>query len=599
MLYPIENAVREVKNLSGIWNFKVDFENKGFDECWYSAPLQDTMPMAVPASYNDVVTEAKIRDHIGWVWYEITCILPASWQDKRVVLRIGSAAHHGVVWVDGVEVARHKGGYLPFEAEITELVGDAPGTTHRITIAVSNELDWTCIPSGEIIAKDNTELYPEGYRVQETYFDFYNYSGLHRPVKLYATPKNYIQDVTVNTEIQFKGITKEAVSAKVCWQVKCSAAGEPVKVFVKDAQGNIAAEASVQSDEQSFAEGTLTVYAPILWQPGKGYLYQLQIETEEDCYTLPFGIRSVRVEGTDFLINEKPFYFKGFGKHEDSDIRGKGLDEVLNIKDFNLLKWIGANSFRTSHYPYSEELMQLADREGMVLIDEVPAVGMCFWSSKKVFVSERVGEETLAHHLQMLEDMYDRDKNHPCVVMWSVANEAATNEEAALPYFTKVIDTMRRLDDTRPVTIVHTVGAKEDLVSQLVDVICLNRYIGWYTDHGQIDLIPKQLERELRQWYDKYEKPMIVSEFGADTIAGYHKMPPVAFTEEFQKAFLQAYCETFDKCDFVIGEHVWAFADFATKQGLNRVDGNKKGVFTRQRQPKMAAYYLQERWTRM
>lgn len=65
MLYPIENAVREVKNLSGIWNFKVDFENKGFDECWYNAPLQDTMPMAVPASYNDVVTEAEIRDHIG------------------------------------------------------------------------------------------------------------------------------------------------------------------------------------------------------------------------------------------------------------------------------------------------------------------------------------------------------------------------------------------------------------------------------------------------------------------------------------------------------------------------------------------------------
>ncbi len=599
MLYPIENAVREVKNLSGIWKFKVDFENKGFAEHWYSAPLQDTIPMAVPASYNDVVTEERIRDHIGWVWYETSFILPASWAEKRVAARIGSATHHGVLWIDGVEAARHKGGYLPFEAEITELVQDEPGTVHRITIAVSNELDWTCIPSGEIIAKENTELYPEGYRVQETYFDFYNYSGLHRPVKLYATPKDYIQDVTVNTEIQFQGAAKEAVSAKVCWQVKCSASGETVRVSVKDAEGNNVAEALVQADEQGFAEGILTAAAPVLWQPGKGYLYQLQAETSQDCYTLPFGIRSVRIEGTDFLINEKPFYFKGFGKHEDSDIRGKGLDETLNVKDFNLLKWIGANSFRTSHYPYSEELMQLADREGMVLIDEVPAVGMCFWSDKKVFVPERAGDETLAHHLRMLEDMYDRDKNHPCVVMWSVANEAATNEAAALPYFTKVIDTMRRLDDTRPITIVHTVGAKEDLVSQLVDVICLNRYMGWYTDHGQIGLIPKQLEGELRQWYDKYQKPMIISEFGADTIAGYHKMPPVAFTEEFQKAFLQAYCETFDKCDFVIGEHVWAFADFATKQGLNRVDGNKKGVFTRQRQPKMAAYYLQERWTQM
>ena len=100
------------------------------------------------------------------------------------------------------------------------------------------------------------------------------------------------------------------------------------------------------------------------------------------------------------------------------------------------------------------------------------------------------------------------------------------------------------------------------------------------------------------EWYEKYHKPIIMTEYGADTIAGLHKMPPVAFSEEFQCAFLNEFHKVFDQLDFMIGEHVWAFADFQTKQGLTRVDGNKKGVFTRNRQPKMAAYLLKERWTK-
>src|SRR6185437_16260032 len=90
----------------------------------------------------------------------------------------------------------------------------------------------------------------------------------------------------------------------------------------------------------------------------------------------PFGVRTVAVRDGKFLINGEPFYFKGFGKHEDFPLYGRGFDAVVNVKDIGLLKWIGANSFRTSHYPYSEELMRLADREGLVVIDEVPAVGM-------------------------------------------------------------------------------------------------------------------------------------------------------------------------------------------------------------------------------
>ena len=622
MLYPIENKVREVKNLSGIWNFKIDTDNVGIEEKWYEKPLTDTVPMAVPASYNDLFTDQESKEHVGNVWYEREFIIPDSWEGKRIVLRFGSATHHAVVYVDGAEVVHHKGGFTPFEADITELVEKSDLEEHRLTVALSNILDWTCIPCGEVITEDD-EKHPDGYHFQETYFDFYNYSGIHRPVKLYTTPKKYIDDIVIRTSVEgikneyentptlciecYKKLEKQALptaeSAKV--EAFVFSTDEIKKISVIDEDGNVVAsteeidKATVDSahkkdDEMYVAE--LEISNPTLWNPGAAYLYKLKVEGEEDVYTEEFVLRTIEVTDKQFLINGVPFYFRGFGRHEDSDIHGKGLDEALNIRDFNMLKWIGANSFRTSHYPYSEEHMKLADREGFVVIDEVPAVGMCFWDGKSVFGGDRVNDETLKHHLDMLEEMYERDKNHPCVVMWSIANEAATHEEGAAPYFEKVAKTMKSLDDTRPITIVHTTGPEGDKVSQWVDVICVNRYYAWYTDHSHIEVIGQQLELEMNKWYDKYRKPIILSEYGADTIAGYHKLPAVAFTEEFQCEYLDEFHKAFDKLDFMIGEHVWAYCDFQTKQGLNRVDGNKKGVFTRNRQPKAAAHLLRKRW---
>lgn len=585
MLYPIETESREVKDLSGLWRFKADKNNEGYSEKWYEGKLEDSIIMPVPASYNDVTVDASIRDHMGDVWYERTFFVPSAWADRRVVIRVGSATHHACMWVNSQEAASHKGGFLPFEADISGIVNY--GAENRLTICVSNILDWSCLPSGEIKTFD--EYYPENYKIQDTYFDFFNYSGIHRPVKLYTTPETYIDGITVTTDIV-------GADGIINYKIVLQGGEMPVKLMLFDEGGRVVAEGAGK-------EGSLVVPDAKLWQPGRAYLYTLKINTVNsgggigDSYDLPVGIRTVKLEGKRFLINGEPFYFKGFGKHEDSDIRGKGLDEALNVRDFNLLKWIGANSFRTSHYPYSEEIMRLADREGIVVIDEVPAVGMCFWSeTNTVFRKDRVNDETLEHHLKMIDEMIKRDKNHPCVVMWSVANEAATNEEAAVPYFTSVVEETRRQDPSRPITIVQTMWPSVDKVSQLVDVICINKYFGWYADHGHMDLIVMQMDRELAGWYEKYEKPVILAEFGADTIAGFHQLPPVSFSEEFQCDFLGRYFESLDKFDFVIGEHIWAFADFATKQGLTRVIGNRKGLFTRQRQPKAAAFAVKERW---
>jgi beta-glucuronidase len=242
--------------------------------------------------------------------------------------------------------------------------------------------------------------------------------------------------------------------------------------------------------------------------------------------------------------------------------------------------------------------MDLADRHGILIIDELPAVGMHFFTrERKVFTDQVLNDKSREHHIDTLRELIRRDKNHPCVVMWSLANEAATYEEGACAYFKPIIDEARKLDSSRPLTIAHCPLMDECLVANLVDVLCLNRYYAWYFDPGRLELIEEQLEQNLRDWYKRYNKPIIISEYGADTVAGLHQTPPTMFSEEFQVEFLKHYHNVFDRLDFVAGEHVWNFADFGTKEGITRVGGNLKGVFTRQRQPKMAAHLLRQRWT--
>jgi beta-glucuronidase len=594
MLYPRESETREVNDLNGLWNFRADTKNAGLAKRWFAQPLTDTQPMAVPASYNDLTQDVSLRDHIGVVWYERTFFVPTSWKDKRVVIRVGAAAHTATLYVNGVELTTHKGGFLPFEAEIDAHV--IFGGENRITLSIDNTLDWTTLPVGEVVTQDDVWHNPPT-RTQMHEFDFFNYSGIHRAVKLFATPKTFIDDIATTTDVKkTKSSTQGLVNYAIRIGGDSSKSKTTTRIQLIDESGKIVATAIGNS-------GKLVVDKPTLWQPGHAYLYTLVAQLVDadgtliDCTRLAIGIRTIRVTKKQFLINGEPFFFKGFSKHDDADIRGKGFDYPILIKDFNLMKWVGANSFRTAHYPYSEELMDLADRQGWVVIDEVPAVGMMrFGTTQQVFTEDHAMKKTLPHHLQTVRELIDRDKNHPCVVMWSLANEARTDEDGAVPYFRQVIAEARKHDPTRPLTMAGCFNPGECKVEGLFDVICINRYFSWYTDCGHLELIEPQLEYDLRTRFKQHSKPIIITEFGVDTIPGFHQDPPVMFTEEYQNEFLRRFLRVVDKLDFAIGAHVWNFADFATNQGVQRIVGNRKGVFTRQRQPKSAAFVLRELW---
>jgi beta-glucuronidase len=588
VLKPRSTATRELVGLDGLWLFATDATT---EPAPWRGPLDTPLEAAVPASYNDLFTDKAIRGHVGRVWYQRMVRVPRGWDGERVVLRFDAATHHGQVYVDDALVAEHTGGYTPFAADITAHV--RAGAEFRLTVGVSNELTNTTIPPGTITVTQ------DGHRQQKYLHDFYNYAGLARSVWLHSLPAVHVTDIALVTGL-------DAGSGTVEYAVETNTpAPSGVRVRVLDASGGEVASAEG-------AAGTLRIDDVTPWQPGAAYLYTLVAEildsdgTVLDTYPQPFGVRTVEIRGDRFLINGEPFYFTGFGKHEDSPVRGKGHDDAYLVHDFQLMEWAGANSFRTTHYPYAEEILDFADRHGIVVIDETAAVGINLAVEggltgrphRPTYSPDTCNDDTLAAHAQAIRELIDRDKNHPSVVMWCLANEPSTHEDGAREYFEPLVELTRKLDPTRPLSYTHSLLSTldNDRIADLFDLVCLNRYYGWYIGTGDLATAEASMEAELRAWAEKYGKPILMSEYGADTLPGLHSVWDLPWSEEYQVAYLDAHHRAFDRVPSVIGEHVWNFADFQTTDGIHRVDGNRKGVFTRDRRPKAAARALRARW---
>ena len=589
MLYPEQNEARLKLSLDGTWAFALgSCVEDQFDP---AKPLPDAQPIAVPASYNDQNDQTTaMRRHYGWAWYQRKVTLPTFCAGQRVVLRFGSVTHTAKVWLNGKLIAQHKGGFTPFEADVTALL--RPGETVLLTVACDNRVNHSTLPVGNedgqlaFFGSDNAGI-PSVEAAKRAAapqnrpnFDFFNYAGIHRPVVLYTTPKEYIEDVTV----------VPAVDGTVQYAVKTTGSA-PVHVTVLDADGNAVASAEG-------AEGTITIPEVHLWEPRPGtpYLYTLHVTCGADVYDQTFGVRSIEVKGTQVLLNGKPLYFKGFCKHEDFTAHGRGFDLVLNVKDVNLIHWANANAVRTSHYPYAEEFYDLCDREGILVMDETPAVGIGGGAAVNPYKEYPLAE----HHRQVLAEMIHRDKNHPCVVLWSLGNEPDTEHfpQSAYDYWRPLYEQAHAQDpQDRPVTMVCCQNDyTKDITTRTMDVVCINRYYGWYNLSGDLDNAAYAFKKELDFW-ETIDKPLILSEYGADTVAGMHGFAPEMFTEEFQVEYYRTINGCLDERRFVVGEWPWNFADFSTQQGPMRVGScNRKGLFTRERTPKLAAHYFRDRW---
>ena len=574
MLTPQVNNFRAITSLNGVWDFR--FQWAGVDAAGWENGITPDRIVAVPASFNDLFTTYEERNHWGPVWYQREIQVPGCWHEHKLFLRFGAAAYRADVWIDGILLGGHETGHTPFEFDVSGVV--RPGSRHRLVVRVDTRLTPDCVPTGEL-SMPGTSVLMGGNRPPGN-FDFFPYGGLQRSVELVAVPHRHLQRILVDT--CFKDAHAE-VSFRILQH-----GGATLRITIEES-----GEQTSQSVAPEETHCTVIIHDARRWDVGQGELYHARVELLDamgnaiDAYVQRFGCREVTIAGDRLLLNGHPVYLQGFGRHEDFPVIGRGHNDAVMVRDFELLKWLGANSFRTSHYPYAEEQIDLADQLGIMVISESPAVGI---------VPDLATARTLSTHMAVQKEYMLRDYNHPSVIVWSVANEPLSFQESAPAYFKPVVAAAREVDAKRPIMFV-TFCVDRDRCLDLFDMIGINSYTGWY---GGGDVMANSM-KHASNFFDTVkqlipDKPVMMTEFGADAVVGFHGLPGEMWTEEYQAELIVETIKVIRAKPWMCGEHVWAFCDFRTGQNDRRAYGNRKGVFTRDRLPKMAAHALKAIW---
>ncbi len=579
-LRPQRNAFRDAFDLSGIWRIAFDLDEGGEQKGWANGlPEEAAHPIAVPGSWNEQLAELGAMNFVGAAWLETSFTMPVL-KDRVAELCFGSADYSATVYLDGALAGHSGAAMLPFTVRVPK----APGVVVRVVVRVSNLL-----PVSGPTQRVTLEEYGAEGRQKDEYlpavrFDFFPYGGINRPVYLVTRPARAIRNYCLVTQLAPR------------LRADVEAEGAELLLTVS---GHGQRWEQRESIRQGAARFEMSLIGAELWSPQSPILYDCALKLLDadgaaiDQVAQRVGIREVRVDGDRLLLNGEPLHLKGFGKHEDSPLHGRGLNMPQLVKDFHLLKWTGANSVRTSHYPYAEEFYDLADEMGVLVIDEVFSINLDF---------RKIDAAMLEAHKQAIAELIDRDRNRTCVIAWSLANEPGYLGEAEYRaqsgrYWGELFAHARPLDPTRPLTHANVQYAGlDDPAFGPSDFLSINRYHGWYTEPAQLDRAIARLEAEFDA-LARYGKPIFVSEFGADAMAGEHASYDQLFTEEYQARFIAAYWHAIERHPAVIGGHVWNFADFRTAQHGRRVVHNRKGVFTRTREPKLAAWIVRRLWT--
>mgnify|MGYP000492270193 CR=1 FL=1 len=570
--------------MEGFWKFKIDKDLIGDKEEWFKG-FESNDLIFVPSSWNEQNPEWD--QFTGVAWYQKDFYIQKELEGKLAWIRFEGAGYKTRIWTNGNFVGEHEGAFTSFGYAIKELKF---GGFNRIVVRIDNS------PSIRNL--------PPALGLNVSAFDFFHYGGIHRPVYLEFTDKCYVEDLTIYTSSD--GSLKALID-NVC--------EEPVSLKVSLASKDL--NSIIYEETVSDVKSGRYIYKKKFsgikpWSPEEPNLYNLIVELYldgelKDSVYERIGFRSIKVKEGKIYVNDKPVFLKGFGRHEDYPVFGKNLPGPVLIRDFYLMKKMGANSFRTSHYPYSNMHLDMADEFGFLVILEPPLCysGMERIADKKSIVKLFSDREYLAKAKKVIAEMIKEHKNRPSVIMYSVMNEPQSDMPEIAEVIKELSAYFNKLDPSRPTTFASNRSVK-DLALGYVDVISLNFYRGWYSEWGDIDRGVEAMMADLEEIHRRHpDKPIIITEFGASAVLGLHSEPPQMWSEEYQAEFIRKYVEALSRKDYIVGLHVWNFADFRTPQTPWRTILNRKGVFTRDRQPKLSVAVLsssfnklEKRWRR-
>ena len=569
------NAYESV-SLNGDWNYIVDVQEEGYYD-YRMNPTQwgffrnakpqkpedlieydfDKSPtMKIPSDWN--TQDERLFFYEGTVWFKKSFqAKPTS--DYRTLLYFGAVNYDSHIWVNGKKAGHHVGGFTPFNYDISSLLKDGENV---VIVKVDNKRHAEDVP---------TQI-----------FDWWNYGGITRDVKLVNVPTTYLEDYN----LQLKKAADKAKQREISFEAKLNAkeAGHKVCVYIPE----LKLEQQLTTDAEGKVSATLKVAAKKLqlWSPENPKLYQVQISLDTSTITDEIGFRTIETCDKQILLNGKPIFLKGISVHEEKSNGGGRANSVEDARTLlGMAKELGCNFVRLAHYPHNENMVREAERQGILVWSEIPCYWTIAWTNPKTFENAK----------QQLTDMIARDHNRANVIIWSIANETPHSAQRD-DFLSRLAKYARSLDDTRLISMAMEVtGASNyvnrlnDNMNQYVDVVSFNQYVGWYRD---VNDAPKM------KWEIPYNKPVIISEFGGGAKYGYHGNKNQRWTEEFQENLYVENTAMLDKIEGLAGTTPWILKDFRSpRRVLPGVQDyyNMKGLFS-DKGEKKKAFYVLKKW---
>lgn len=582
---PMQVYTRDTHSLDGEWKVIVDPYENGYYNYRYQpfdqqadppkgAYFRDAKPdtptdlveydfdraasLQVPGDWN--TQDPKLYYYEGSVWYRRKFDAPARKASDRVFLEFGAVNYRADVYLNGKKLGVHEGGFTPFRFEVTDRLQPRDNS---------------------LVLKVDNKRRADGVPTLNT--DWWNYGGITRPVELVVVPEVFVRDY----QLALVSLADREVAGRV--QLDGARGGEKVSVAMPE----LGVRQSVRADASGLAEFRFRVPEAKLWSPGHPQLYRLEIASGADTLVDRVGLRTISTRGKQLLLNGEPLFLRGISVHEEYSADGGG--RVRDAKQARqLLDWaqsLDANFVRLAHYPHNEHMARLADEMGLLVWSEIPVYWTIDWTN----------EATYRNAEAQLEAMIGRDHNRASVIIWSLANETPVSD-ARNRFLSRLAARARALDDSRLLSAAMEkhyrsddpdVAVVEDPLAELVDLVSFNQYIGWY------DGSTEKIDRV--RWEIPYDKPVFVSEFGADARKGLHGDASAIWTEEYQEDLYRRTLRMLDGIDGFAGTSPWILADFRSpRRPLAGVqDGyNRKGLLSEKGEPKKAFYVLRDYYRR-
>lgn len=547
-------AGRPLESLDGTWRFVLDLHDEGLRQRWFElddAPIStwtvprdtdfgDWRTVPVPTTWNTLRPEWLHFE--GSAWYARDFDFAPGAAGERVLLRVGAANYEARVFLNGVFVGAHRGGSTPFCVELT---GHLVAGRNRLVVQVENRR-----------RRD---------RVPMNHTDWFNYGGLYREVSLVRLPPVFVADFGA-TLVVGSGGTRIAVDITLSDAVDGVAEVEidgllaPLAIAIASGSGHT--EVDVR---------------PVPWSPSRPHLYEVAVRFGEDIVRDRIGFREIKRDGRRLLLNGDDLQLRGICVHEDDADAGKTTSEADLRRRFADARALGANFVRLAHYPHHERAAAIADEEGFLLWEEIPV----YWA----IAFDR--PDTFADADNQLRELIRRDRNRASVILWGVGNENA-DTDPRLSFMARLADSAREMDPTRLVSAACLIDRETfriaDRLAAHLDVVGLNEYFGWYEPSFD------GLERLLAN--STPDRPVIVTETGADALAGRRGRIDELFTEDHQAEVLRRQIEITAGADYVRGFCPWVLYDFRSerRQTEPQRGWNRKGLIAADKTTRKTAF---------